>query len=47
MKCKNLKFPEFPANSMFKLNSSKANEIRMLKFRELFDQILLYAQQYQ
>lgn len=40
MKFKNLRFPEFPANSMFKLNKAKANEARMQKFRELFEQIL-------
>jgi hypothetical protein len=37
MKFKNLKFPEFPANSKFKLGNAKANEARMQKFRELFD----------
>jgi hypothetical protein len=43
MKFKNLKFPEFPSVSKFKLNSAKSNEIRMKKFMELFDIILLYA----
>lgn len=43
MKFRNLKFPEFPASSTFKLKTTKVNEIRMQKFRELFDQILLYA----
>ena len=48
MKFKNLKFPDFPKISSFKpLTGGKAIEFRMHKFRELFEQILLYAQQYQ
>ena len=42
MKFKNLKFPEFPEGAKFKQPQQK-----MDKFRELFDQVLLYAQQYQ
>ena len=43
MKFRNLKFPEFPEGT--KLKSMDPNT-RMKKFSEVFDQILLYAQQY-
>lgn len=48
MKFKNLRFPEFPAVSSLKMLKPGANqsEYRMKKFRELFDQLLIYAQQY-
>jgi hypothetical protein len=44
MKFRNLKFPEFPEGPKYK---SMDPNIRMKKFGEVFDQILLYAQQYQ
>ncbi len=44
MKFRNLKFPEYPEGTKFKNMDSST---RMKKFGEIFDQILLYAQQYQ
>ena len=40
MKFRNLKFPEYPEGTKFK---NMDPNTRMIKFGEVFDQILLYA----